>query len=125
MLLAAASTIAFLLGFQLARIVRVALSAARVFRESMSSIGDAALSDDDRERIMRRGSVALLLAFVSIVLRSAAALAAALLPVAVADWAGWVRWDDAMAYFARVEVIVGATILAGLGYFVFTRRWRK
>lgn len=124
-LVAALSLIAFLAAFWLVRVVPAAMSAVGVFRKSMSAFGDRALTDDDRERIMRRGSVALLQSFASIVVRSAAALAAALVPIGIAHVAGWVPYTAVLEYLARIEVIAGATILIALGYYVFTRRWRK
>ena len=57
--------------------------------------------------------------------RSAAALAAALVPIGIAHVAGWVPYGAVFEYLARIEVIAGATILIALGYYVFTRRWRK
>jgi hypothetical protein len=93
--------------------------------QAMAAIGDRALTDQDREKIMRRGSTTLLVSFVSILARSAIAIVAALLPIGIADWAGWVPFAAVTAYFARIEVILGATVLVALGYFVFTRKWRK
>lgn len=122
---AALSLIAFLAAFRLVRVVPAAMRAAGVFRQAMAAIGDRALTDEDREKIMRRGSGTLLVSFVSILARSAVAIAAALLPIGIADRAGWVPFSAVIAYFARIEVIVGATLLAGLGWFLFTRPWRK
>lgn len=122
---AALSLIVFLVAFRVARAVPAATRAMGIFRQSMAAIGDSALTDQDRERIMRRGSGQLLLSFVSILARSGAALAAAMLPIVIADWAGWVRFAEVTGYLARVDTIVGATLLVGLGYFLTARRWRK
>jgi hypothetical protein len=118
------SLIAFLVAFRLTRVVPAAMHAVGVFREAMAAIGDRALTDQDRETIMRRGSGTLLVSFISILARSAIAIGAAMLPIGIADWAGWVPFAAVIAYFARIEVILGATVLVALGYFVFTR-WRR
>ena len=125
LLVATASIVAFLAAFWLARVVPAAMGAIAVFQKSISALRDDSLTDDDRERIMRQGSVTLLVAFASIAVRSTAALAAALVPILLADWSGLAPRSDVFSFLARVDVIVVATVLIGVGYFAFARLWRR
>ncbi len=124
-LIAALSVAAFLAAFWLVKVLPAAVGAIAVFRHAMSALRDASLSDDDRERIMQKGSVQLLRAFAAIVIRSAVALAAALLPVVVADWLGLATSAEVFRFLTRLDVIAVAAIATTIGYCALARLWQK
>lgn len=122
----AALSVAFFMGaFWLVRIVPQARRAIAVARESLAAIGDPALDDDARERLMRRGSLTLFGAFLQIAVRSAVALAAALVPIVLADWAGLAPRAQVFDFLARGDVIAAFTAATLLAWILCARAWRN
>ena len=123
--IAVLSVAAFMAAFWLAGIVPVARRAIAVVNEALASLRDPAIGDDIREARMRSGSVALLGAFFQIALRSAVAVAAALIPIILADWAGFAPRASVFAFMARLDVIAALTVATGLVWYLCSRVWRS
>ena len=119
------SVIVFMIVFWLARIVPVARRAIAVVQEAFAALRDPAIGDDVRETMMRRGSLTLLGAFLQIAIRSAVTLAAAAVPIYLADWAGLVARGQVFGFLARVDVIVAITVATVLAWFLAARLWRS
>lgn len=111
--------------FWLAGIVPLARRAIAIVLEALAALRDPALDDDARELRMRRGSIGLLFAFLQIALRSALALAAALLPIYLADWAGLAPRARVFDFLARVDVIAAFTVATALFWMICARMRQK
>jgi len=119
------SVVLFVAAFAWLGVVPVARRAIAVAVAAVATLRDPAIGDDVRELHMRQGSLALLGAFLQIALRSVLALAAALLPVYLADWGGFVPREGVFAFLARADVIVAIAVATGLAWFLWARTWRK
>lgn len=88
---AVAGAIVFALALERTRVVQVAAAAAGTTLTAARALTNAALSDDEKERLLRRASVALIGAFVSIAARTALSAAAAVLPLLALQVTGLLR----------------------------------
>lgn len=118
---ALASIAAFLGALWFLDVVRVAADALAVARGALTTIHDQNLDDAARERAARRASRQLIAAFASLLARGAAAVAAALLPVWLADWAGLAPYRQVIEFLSRWEVISISTGVIICGYVVGIR----
>lgn len=119
---AALAVLCFAAALKAVRIVPVSLRAAEVSREAAGWIRDRTLDDDEKERLVRKASLSLMGAFVSILGRGFAALAAAAAPVVALNLAGIVRIADVAELLARWESIVVVSIAMTVPLFV--KKWR-
>ncbi len=124
-LIAAASIGVFLLVFWLAGVVSTARRAIATTRNAMQAIRNPALDELARERAVQAAAIRLVVASGSLVLRSLMALAAAFIPILVADWAGIVPQAAMLAFMERWDVIVIATVVVTLGYVVGLCVWSR
>jgi hypothetical protein len=115
---------AFLVVFEVMRIVPAARGAIDVARRSVGAMRDPGLADEAREAAVRRGSIQLLGAFFSIAWRSLAAVGAAWAPIYLADETGLVASATIYAFLARWDVILVVTAIALSAYYVCSRVWR-
>ena len=93
------------------RAVQTGLDAARVMR-------DADLTDRDKEQSVRAASLVLVRCFGSIVVRSAVAVAASLVPLLALDFAGLVRLsavNDLLMSWTGALIAAGGTALMLVG----------
>ena len=119
------SVAVFMVVFWLARIVPVARRAIAVVLEAFAALRNPAIGDDERESMMRRGSLTLLVAFLQIAIRSAVALAAAALPVYLADWAGLVPRGPVFEFLVRADVIAAITVATVVAWLLIARATRN
>jgi len=119
------SVAVFMAVFWLARIVPTARRAIAVVLEASAALRNPEFGDDVRESMMRRGSLTLLGVFLQIGLRSAVALAAAAIPIYLADWAGVVPRGQVFGFLARVDVIAAVTVTTIIAWFLAARLWRN
>ncbi len=124
-LIAAASIGVFLLVFWLAGIVSTARRAIATTRNAMLAMRDPALDELARERAVQAAAIRLVVASGSLILRSLLALAAAIIPILAADWAGIVPQTAMLAFMERWDVIVIATVVVTLSYVVGLRVWSR
>ena len=111
----------FIAGLWLFRVVPVAYRIVAVSREAARIIGSSDLDDTYKEREIQRSSVALLRDFLSILIRSVAAIGLSLLPLWALDISGHVTLGESMAALASWQSIVIATI-AMTAAFILKRR---
>lgn len=102
-------------------IVPEATEAIAVSRNSAKSIRDPALSDEDKERLVRRASLTLLRGFLAITWRGAAAVGISLLPMLAFDVAGLADFRAVADFLATWEAIVVASVVITLVYWVGKR----
>lgn len=96
-----------------ARVISTGREAARV-------MADRSVADDDKERLMQQASIQLLKTFVSITARTAAAVAAGAVPLAVLHAAGIVPLAAVGAFLATWQGITLTAVGMTLVYFVKT-----
>lgn len=121
----AASVLAFLIAFQLLRIVPAAQAAIVTSRRTMAVMNDATLDERAKETAVQRAALSLLKSFLGLVLRSALALVAAWLPIELADLAGLVPAEATMAFLMRLDVIAVTSVIVVLVLWLGRRSWRS
>ncbi len=97
-------------------IVRAGTEALAVAQVAVAALRDPRLDDDAREQAVQRASLRLFGAFFSILTRSALALAAAVLPLWIAETAGLVSGEAVMLYLSRWDIILVTSIVMLAGY---------
>ena len=102
-------------------VVRVSSDALVSTREAVAVMRDESLDDAAREKAVRRASLRLLGAFLSILVRSALAFAASLLPIWLAARTGIVRTEEVFRYLARWDVILTSSVILTVGYVIWIR----
>ncbi len=115
----------FLVVFWLAGVVAAAKKAVQLTRGAVLAMRDPELDELERERAVQRSALRLVVVSASLIGRSLLALAAAILPVLAADWAGIVPQARTFAFMERWDVIVVATVVVTLGYLVGRRFWTR
>ena len=76
---------------------------------ALAAIRDPSLDEGARERAVQRASIELFGSFVSISIRSAAALLAAAAPIYAAELSRLAAADSVLRFMARWEVVLGAS----------------
>lgn len=124
--LAAAATVGvFIFALRLFAVVPVANDILRLTGEATATMRAADLDDEVKERVIQSAAGKLLLRFVSITLRSLAALALPTLVLWLLDAVGVVGMDAVMAFLMRVDVIVGLTVVLLAVWFLWRRRTNR
>lgn len=123
-LVAAASIGAFLLMFRLAGVVSTSKSAIATTRGAMQAMRDPSLDEQARECAVQSAAIRLVIVSGSLILRSLLVLAAAFVPILLADWVGIVPRAAMTAFMERWDVILFGTVLVTLGY-LGVRAWSR
>lgn len=105
-------------------ITTTARSAITTATGGVSAMLDADLSDDDKERAVRRAGLGLLAAAFGLFVRFALALAAAAVPIYAAAAIGLTSADAVLALMLRLDYIVVVSVVAVLAVEI-VRRHRK
>jgi len=92
-------------------VTRVAAEAVSASRGAAKALGDRSLSDDEKERAVRRASVALFGKFLVIGLRSAGAVLLSLLPLFAFDLLGLTTIDAVTDWLASLTGICWMSVL--------------
>lgn len=116
-----AATIAFALGLRMFGLVEVATAASTTARGALSSLNDARLDDDARERAAREASGRLFKATGAILVRAAGCLALSAVPIGLADLTGLAKWADVNAFLLSWPGLL-TSIVAGTVAFLPLRR---
>ena len=104
-------------------ILTVARQTVSVAMAGLNAMLDNALDDDAKEVAVRRAGFALFGAAFGIAWRFALALAAAYLPLVLADFAGLATVDDVLALMLRLDYIVIVSLVLVVASAAF-KRWR-
>lgn len=119
---AAFLVIAFLVLLQLLRVPAVVAEIGATGRLALQTLRDRALDDAAKEKVMRAGSLRLLLLFVRIALRTAVALAVPAGVVALLAAVDVVDFETVLARTLSWQILVGATVLGLLAMRLLPRR---
>ena len=96
--------------FRLFKIVPIAAEVLTMTRRVTAVILDSALDDDAKERAVRDASKRLIIQFLQITIRAAAALAVPTVVLYGVDWVGLASLEDIVAFLLRWEVILISTL---------------
>ncbi|HVH26926.1 MAG TPA: hypothetical protein VM818_09210 [Vicinamibacterales bacterium] len=108
-------------GFWLSGVGRIASDVLVTTRQAASTMRDDSLDEATREKVMRRSSLRLVSHMSALLIRSAAAVAAALAPILLAHAAGLVQAQRVFAFLSRWETALATTIVAGAAYWLWDR----
>ncbi len=111
----------FMVGFWVFGVARMGTDALHTARSAVAILRDESVGDDTREKAVRRASVQLFSAFISILVRSALTLLASFMPIWLADVSGLVRTQEVFEYLLRWDVIFIATMVLIVAYLAL--RW--
>jgi len=109
------------LGFGLAlwllRIFEISRTAIETVMTGLSAMMDSALDDDAKEKVVRKAGFSLIITGFNVFIRFLLALAAATLPIVLADFTGLARQKQVLALMLRLDYIVIVSVVAiGAGY---------
>ncbi|MCB9885794.1 MAG: hypothetical protein H6838_09890 [Planctomycetes bacterium] len=108
---AAFLVVSFLVILQLLRVPARVAEISSVSRSALRTVRDPALSDADKEKAMRAGSLRLFVLFAIIALATLAALAAPAAVVGLAAAAGLVDFEAVLACTLSWQILLGATVV--------------
>ena len=111
-------------GLWLFGVAHAASAVLATTRSTAAAMRDPALDDRAREKAVQRASLSLMAGFGSIVVRTALALGAALLPVWIASQQGLAPADGVFHFLSRWDVILITSAAMIGGYLVAVRPWR-
>lgn len=114
----------FLAAWRLSGITPRLLSVFSLSREAARAMTDASLDDDEKERLARRYTFKMLRSFVEVTLRAAVVLALPAGAVLILDTLNLVEFREVIELLAMWEVILGATAVALIVWFVRRTVWR-
>ncbi len=106
------------------RLVALTREAISVSRQAAAVMRDPALTDDDKEREVQRGTLALFRLLFLLLLGTAVALLVPLALLWLAGGMGWVGFDATMALFVRWDFLLAATAV-GVAAYLVTVRWSR
>jgi len=124
-LIATASISVFLVVFWLASVAPIARIAVATTRSAVLSMNDPDIDELARECAVQKAALRLVVTSGSLILRSLLALAAASVPILVADWAEITPQTATLSFMERWDVILVATAVVTLGYVVCVRKWSR
>lgn len=116
-----AATIAFAFGLRVLGLLEVSTAASATARAALTSLTDARLDDDARERAAREASARLFRATGAIVVRAAGCLALSAVPIALADRTGLARWADVNAFLLSWPGALTSLVAGSLALVPFRR----
>lgn len=121
---AALAIAAFLVGFQVFGIVPTATRIVTMARSAGQVMSDKSLSDEVKEKEIQKAALSMMGGAFSIFFRVAATLLLTVLPVYILSWIGLAPSGDVFGFLARIDVIIGATVIVGGGLWLWSRRPR-
>ncbi len=122
---AALAIAAFLAAFRSFAIVGAARQALALAASATGVMRDKTLSDDEKEAAVQRAALSMLRASGSIFWRVAATLICTVAPIYALDIIGFADAGQVLAFLARPDVIISASILVGGGLWWFSRRPKR
>ena len=120
---AIASIGVFIGAFWVFGIAKVGAGVLSTARGAVAAMRGESLDDEAREKAVRRASIQLISAFISILIRSALTFVASFLPIWLADFMDLATTEDVVRFLSRWDVIMIATIVVIAGYVIWMRRW--
>jgi hypothetical protein len=109
---------AFFGGFWLSGVSRIATEVLVTTRQAAATMRDDSLDEAAREKFMQRSSLRLVSHMCALLIRSAAAVAAAFAPILLAHAVGLVQAQRVFALLSRWETALATTVVAGVVYWI-------
>jgi hypothetical protein len=119
-----ASIAVFFGAFWRVGVARIAGDVLATTQLTAAAMRDEDLDDQSREQAVQRATLRLLSQLGSILIRSAAAIGAAITPVFLAHVAGLASADRVFAFLSRWETGVATTAVAAAAYGIRAQMWR-
>jgi hypothetical protein len=123
--LAAVSVAVFMLAFWRLEVVASARSAIVIMQNALGTMRDPSLDELAREKAVQSASLKLVREAFSLIVRSALALAAAFIPLVLADQFGLAPLSATLEYLGRWDVIIVLSIVSLSIWVAGGRTWRK
>lgn len=111
----------FIFAFWRLGVAKVGADVLATAQNAVATMRDDSLDDDTREKKLQQASIKLFMAFISILIRSALAILASLLPILLADLTGLSKIEDVTSFLSRWDVIVIVTVSVIVFYLIFIR----
>ncbi len=121
--LAIASIAAFALALWVTGVARVGADALSTAQRALAVLRDSTLDDTSREKAVQQASLRLMGAFASLLLRGAAVLGAAALPIWLGSLAGLADSDKVVRYLSSWPVILVSSLALTAAFLLWPRRW--
>jgi len=116
------ASISFAAALKVMRVVPMTARVVAVLRDALSQMQDRGLDDLEKERMLQRTSIHLMGTFAAMAARTAAVVAAGILPLVVFDMAGVVRVSEVARVFATWQALMVGTVVMTLMYLVGSSR---
>ena len=124
-LVTALSVLAFIAAFEFLGLMPKAQEAIAVSRRAAGVMADASLDEAAKEKAAQAAAIELMKGFFGLVLRIAGILAAAYVPIFLADVTGLLPESEALAFMLRLDVILVTSVLVVVVLWLAARVSRK
>lgn len=121
--LAIASIAAFAFALWVSGVARVGADALSTAQRALAVLRDSTLDDTSREKAVQQASLRLMGAFASLLLRGAAVLCAAALPIWLGSLAGLADSGTVVRYLSSWPVILVSSLALTAAFLLWSRRW--
>ncbi|MCR9077715.1 MAG: hypothetical protein NXH78_01325 [Hyphomonadaceae bacterium] len=108
-LLTALSILGFVLVVLWTNLVGESKRVIAISNDVMSVFRDPAMDDEAREKAAQKASLQLFKSFFGLLIRFAAAIAGAIVPIGLASLTGWIPLHESIGFLSRIDVIVVTT----------------
>lgn len=123
MITALLSVAVFMVCLKLFGVVRLSENVLAASRRAVGVMRDGELDDTEREKTIQQASIRLLGMFLAILIRIAAVLVAAFLPIWLISLTGATTIDAVMSFLSRWDVIAIMTLVMIAAYVAWMRLW--
>jgi len=115
-------SLCFMIALRFLGIISTAAGVIENARAAFRLVGDREVSDADKERLLQKASVSMMGSFISMTLRSIAAITASLLPLFVFDLTGLARFSTVTHLLATWQGVVLTGVVMASVQLVKVRR---
>jgi hypothetical protein len=110
----------FIIALKAMGILPIAAGALQTTRAAALAVKDGGLSDDEKERLLRKASLTLMRTFASIAVRGLGAIAVSMIPLLVFDSSGLADMTAVVNWFATWQGILLTSTAMTAAYFIRT-----
>lgn len=109
------SVASFCAAFFFSGFMKSGLESVSIMREAMAVVTNKTVSDSDKERMSRDAAARMFRLLIVILLKISICVGAALFPVLVADFVGFLEMDESRKFALRLDVIlITSLVLVGV-----------
>lgn len=117
------SILVFMLCLKMFGVVKLSENVLVTSRHAVGAMRNDALDEIEREKIIQQASIRLLSLFLSLLVRVAAVLIAAFVPIWLISLTGVTSVDAVFSFLSRWDVIVIITLVMIAAYVAWARLW--